>query len=210
MRPTMNQTGARWDTGLATSTAIRRNSSKTVSTSRISVLCMGWKVGVSRPATFDGPRLGVDYALKQKTPWRSDVDVTLRIRLNGLGFAITEVETLGFTLRLVGLATLVAERDTSHLLLMSMRKQGRSLPGKAFWRCAQMVLGPFVMGGLMNQINQDDPVWTNKKYLRRPAIADCDGPIHAYRRWVSQFIQKVQPGDGGQNPAATVPNQGRH
>ncbi|WAC92463.1 Rieske 2Fe-2S domain-containing protein [Mycobacterium sp. Aquia_213] len=145
------------------------------------------KVKVSRPATFDGPRLGVDYALKQKTPWRSDVDVTLRIRLNGLGFAITEVETLGFTLRLVGLATLVAERDTSHLLLMSIRKQGRSLPGKAFWRCAQMVLGPFVMGGLMNQINQDDPVWTNKKYLRRPAIADGDGPIHAYRRWVSQF-----------------------
>ena len=70
---------------------------------------------------------------------------------------------------------------------MSMRKQGDSLPGKAFWRCAQMVLGPFIMGGLMKQINQDDPVWANKKYLRRPAIGEGDGPIHAYRRWVSQF-----------------------
>jgi 3-Ketosteroid 9alpha-hydroxylase C-terminal domain len=47
--------------------------------------------------------------------------------------------------------------------------------------------GRFILRGLVGQLKQDDPVWVNKKYLRRPAIAEGDGPIHAYRRWASQF-----------------------
>jgi nitrite reductase/ring-hydroxylating ferredoxin subunit len=145
------------------------------------------KVRVTRPEPFDGPRLHVDYTYTQLTPWKSEVEITQRIRIDGLGCAITEADVLGFSLRLVGLATPIGERDTIQRLLVNVRKRGESLPSKAFWRCAQEVLWPFVMRKMMYQINQDHSVWNHKKYLHRPAIGEGDGPIHAYRRWASQF-----------------------
>ena len=103
------------------------------------------KVRVTRPEPFDGPRLHVDYTYTQLTPWKSEVEITQRIRIDGLGCAITEADVLGFSLRLVGLATPIGERDTIQRLLVNVRKRGESLPSKAFWRCAQEVLWPFVM-----------------------------------------------------------------
>jgi nitrite reductase/ring-hydroxylating ferredoxin subunit len=139
------------------------------------------------PPNFDGPRLRVDYTLTQPTPWKSGVDVKMRIRVDGLGFAVNEVETMGFSLRLFGLTTPVGERDTIHYLFVSVRKRGRSLAGRAMWRSIEKALGPIILRGMVNQVRQDESVWTHKKYLRRPAIAEGDGPIHAYRRWASQF-----------------------
>jgi len=136
---------------------------------------------------FDGPRMRVDYTYSQLTPWKSGVDVTMRIRINGLGFVVDEVDIRGLSLRVFSLATPVGERDTLQHLLVSVRKRGRSFVGRALWRCIEKMSGPFILRGLVDQIKQDDPVWTNKKYLRRPAIAEGDGPIHAYRRWASQF-----------------------
>jgi hypothetical protein len=139
------------------------------------------------PPMFDGPRMRVDYTYTQLTPWKSGVHVKMRIRNDGLGLVVDEVDMRGLSLRVFSLATPVSERDTLQHLLVSVRKRGRSLPGKAFWRGIEKMSGPFILRGLVDQIKQDDPVWTNKKYLRRPAIADGDGPIHAYRRWASQF-----------------------
>ena len=36
-------------------------------------------------------------------------------------------------------------------------------------------------------IDQDVPIWENKKFRPRPRLSDADGPIMAYRRWTQQF-----------------------
>lgn len=37
------------------------------------------------------------------------------------------------------------------------------------------------------QVREDKPIWENKAYLPRPALADTDGPFGKFRRWASQF-----------------------
>ena len=37
------------------------------------------------------------------------------------------------------------------------------------------------------QVREDRPIWENKAYLHRPALADTDGPIGKFRKWASQF-----------------------
>ncbi|WAC92462.1 Rieske 2Fe-2S domain-containing protein [Mycobacterium sp. Aquia_213] len=140
-----------------------------------------------KPPIFDGPRMRLDYTYTQLTPWNSGVDVEIRFRIDGFGVVVNEADLFGFSLRFFALWTPVGERDTIQYLLVSVRKRGRSPVGKAFWCGVEKMSGPFILRGLVDQIKQDESVWTNKKYLRRPAIAEGDGPIHAYRRWASQF-----------------------
>lgn len=37
------------------------------------------------------------------------------------------------------------------------------------------------------QVEQDMPIWNNKKYAGNPILCDGDGPIAKYRKWFSQF-----------------------
>ena len=144
-------------------------------------------VRLVEPPIFEGPRVRICGTYTQPTPWKSGVDLKIRFRIDGLGLVMNELDIFGFSLRFIALATQVGERDTIQHLLASVRKRGRTLVGKAFWGCIEKMSGPFILRGVMSQLKQDDPVWTNKKYLRRPAIGEGDGPIHAYRRWASQF-----------------------
>jgi nitrite reductase/ring-hydroxylating ferredoxin subunit len=158
-----------------------------IDTAHLSALHGFRNVGVSRPATFDGPRLRVDFTYTEPTSRTSGVDVKIRLRMDGLGLVADEFDMFGFSLRFIVLATPVGERDTIQHLLVNVRKRGRSPVGKAFWCGVEKAFGPFILRGMADQVKLDESVWTNKKYLRRPAIAEGDGPIHAYRRWVSQF-----------------------
>jgi nitrite reductase/ring-hydroxylating ferredoxin subunit len=144
-------------------------------------------VRLVEPATFDGPRLRVRYTLTQPTPWKSGVNVEMLIRADGLGFAVNEVEVGHWSMRLFGFTTPVGERETNHYLFVSVRKRGRSLAGKAMWRVIEKAAGPVILHGMISQVKQDESIWNYKKYLRRPAVAEGDGPIHAYRKWASQF-----------------------
>ena len=36
-------------------------------------------------------------------------------------------------------------------------------------------------------IEQDIPIWENKRYRERPLLSDADGPIMQFRRWYHQF-----------------------
>ncbi len=40
---------------------------------------------------------------------------------------------------------------------------------------------------VVRQMDQDIPIWENKKYLPKPMLCDGDGPIAEYRKWASQF-----------------------
>jgi 3-ketosteroid 9alpha-monooxygenase subunit A len=40
---------------------------------------------------------------------------------------------------------------------------------------------------IVKQMNEDIPIWENKKYFARPVLCDGDGPIAEFRRWAQQF-----------------------
>ncbi len=43
------------------------------------------------------------------------------------------------------------------------------------------------MRDLVKQINQDEPIWNNKRYTPRPIIVQGDGPVLAFRQAFSRF-----------------------
>jgi hypothetical protein len=49
-----------------------------------------------------------------------------------------------------------------------------------------------VVGG----VEQDIPIWNNKRYVENPILCDGDGPIAKYRKWFRQFYasQPTAPG----------------
>lgn len=45
------------------------------------------------------------------------------------------------------------------------------------------------MRDIVKQVNQDIPIWTNKRYQTEPLLVQGDGPILAYRRNYARFYQ---------------------
>ena len=46
-------------------------------------------------------------------------------------------------------------------------------------------------------VEQDFPIWENKRYYDRPRLCDGDGPVGDYRRWAAQFYA-----DGAESEAS--------
>jgi 3-ketosteroid 9alpha-monooxygenase subunit A len=47
---------------------------------------------------------------------------------------------------------------------------------------------------LEKQVNEDIPIWENKRHHERPVLCDGDGPISQYRDWCVQFYpERAQP-----------------
>lgn len=40
---------------------------------------------------------------------------------------------------------------------------------------------------IVHQVEQDIPIWENKRYVDSPVLCDGDGPIAKYRKWFQQF-----------------------
>ena len=49
------------------------------------------------------------------------------------------------------------------------------------------------MRDIVKQVNQDIPIWENKRYLPDPLLVQGDGPILAYRRNYQRFYQFDEP-----------------
>jgi nitrite reductase/ring-hydroxylating ferredoxin subunit len=48
-------------------------------------------------------------------------------------------------------------------------------------------VGDAFVAEIDRQVREDKPIWENKAYLARPALADTDGPFTKFRKWASQF-----------------------
>ena len=48
-------------------------------------------------------------------------------------------------------------------------------------------VGEAFVDEVCKQVQEDIPIWENKAYLPRPALADTDGPFMKFRKWASQF-----------------------
>ena len=50
-------------------------------------------------------------------------------------------------------------------------------------------VGAALIRDLEKQMNQDIPIWENKKYFAKPMLCDGDGRIGVYRKWFRQFVE---------------------
>ena len=60
-------------------------------------------------------------------------------------------------------------------------------------------VGEAFVNEVSRQLLEDKPIWENKTFVERPALADTDGPFLQFRQWAAQFY--VDPADS----TATTP-----
>jgi 3-ketosteroid 9alpha-monooxygenase subunit A len=62
-------------------------------------------------------------------------------------------------------------------------------------------VGEAFVNEVHKQVIEDGPIWENKAFLPRPALADTDGPFMKFRKWASQFYAEgIDDGTGGWTP----------
>lgn len=135
------------------------------------------EVRMLRDAVADGPYLSTAYSAVQPPGLRFEFDT----QIFGLGYSLVNVcvPRLNIDARLWVLPTPIDEERLTLRLAASTRG--------AFGRA----VNPILLWGLARGASQDFPIWENKRFVERPALADGDGPIGLYRRWARQFYEDV-------------------
>lgn len=76
---------------------------------------------------------------------------------------------------------LITPIDQSHIHMRFAYKKNRKLNASADF------LADCFIHAANKQVEEDIPIWENKRYRDNPILCDGDGPIHQFRRWFSQF-----------------------
>jgi 3-ketosteroid 9alpha-monooxygenase subunit A len=115
-----------------------------------------------------------------KTP-QGKTKGSVEVHLHGFGFTLTRFRGIVETL-LVSSATTIDEDYVELRFAFTVRKlvnqDVTSTVGQAFIR------------EVTRQLEQDIPIWENKRYIERPMLVDGDGPIALFRRWAKQFYSE--------------------
>jgi len=146
-------------------------------------------------AVTDGPCLRTAFAVEQPLPWSwSALAFEFDTEIYGLGYSLVNlrVPRLDLEARLWVLPTPIDDRRLPLRLAASLRAPSRQLPARRFVEAA---LTELVLFGLARGAKQDFPIWENKRYVERPALAAGDGPIGLYRRWARQFYDEWTTAD---------------
>jgi nitrite reductase/ring-hydroxylating ferredoxin subunit len=146
-----------------------------------------------RGAVTDGPYLSTAFAADHPLPLllRRTLEFEFETEIFGLGYSLVNarVPRFGLEARLWVLPTPIDEERLTLRLAASIRRSRRRLP--------EGLLAKLVLAGFAYDARQDFPIWENKRYLPRPALAQGDGPIGMYRRWALQFYDAPsRDGDG--------------
>ncbi len=137
----------------------------------------------------DGPYLSTaffaEHPLPSPLPWRC-VAFEFETQIYGLGYSLVDVRVHRprLEVRLWVLPTPIDERRLTLRLAASVRAPARRLPAA---RVLDRAVAQLVLWGFARGAKQDFPIWENKQYRERPALAGGDGPIGLYRRWARQF-----------------------
>ncbi len=128
---------------------------------------------------FEGSSLVVEQVMKVTAVHAAGIEVHSRTTTNGPGIVAVEVKQGPLDMLTYITQTPVEDERCEVRLNFSMRL----LPdASATERIA--ALNERITRA---QFEQDVPIWENKCYRARPALADGDGPVAEYRRWFAQF-----------------------
>jgi phenylpropionate dioxygenase-like ring-hydroxylating dioxygenase large terminal subunit len=155
------------------------------------------KPGVESYET-DGPVARMRFAQSFPTP-AGLVEGRIDTDAHGPGIALTWFTGLIDT-GLLGCAVPVDEERCELRFNFVVRQQGDA--------AATSSLADAFVEEIHSQTVEDVPVWENKAYVPRPALADNDGPIMKFRRWAGQFYAEgVLDGDELWEPAPPAERQ---
>lgn len=125
----------------------------------------------------DGPVTRMRSTQKFPTP-RGVVDGRIDADQYGPGFSIVRFTGIVDTF-LMGCNTPVEANSCEMRFNFCVRKLGDD--------ALSSTVGDAFVAEIDRQVREDKPIWENKAYLTRPALADTDGPFTKFRRWASQF-----------------------
>lgn len=135
------------------------------------------------PRTVAEPKGHVLHAVSKTlmvTP-KGNVDGQVDVQAHGFGFTTNRFTGIVETL-LIGTATTIDEEYVQLRFSFTLKKLGdkkiTSSVGEAFMR------------EIKRQLEQDIPIWENKRYVPRPMLADGDGPVGVFRKWARQFYSE--------------------
>jgi len=121
--------------------------------------------------------------IEMKTP-RGDVRGGIDSHQAGMGFATTRFTGICETLEVATTTPIDAERVHVRYAFVQPKQGGQDPVGGA---------AGAIIRDIVKQMNEDVPIWENKRYVPRPALCEGDGPIAAFRRWCEQFYPEDDP-----------------
>jgi nitrite reductase/ring-hydroxylating ferredoxin subunit len=127
---------------------------------------------------MDGPRTKMRSIQKFPTP-RGVVDGRIDADSYGPGFSVIHFAGIVDTV-LMGCNTPVSANSCHMRFSFRVRKLGDDA-------ALNSTVGQAFVDEIHKQVQEDTPIWENKAYLARPALADTDGPFTKFRKWASQF-----------------------
>lgn len=125
-----------------------------------------------------------------------EVLVHLNVTMRGLGHLISMTHVPEHDIRArQRLFPIPVTRDS---IVLRCLVNTKVMPDAAFTaQIAEQMYQAFVF-----DFARDFPIWENKVYVDRPALAKGDGPIGAYRNWAKRFY--LESGNGNGNGAHAV------
>jgi phenylpropionate dioxygenase-like ring-hydroxylating dioxygenase large terminal subunit len=154
-------------------------------------------IQVHKNLETDGPFLTAKYSMERQAfafSKSKKIYSEFEIHQWGLGYARVEVSVPAMNLRSrqFVLATPIDEKNMFLRIGMSIQSLEKSsqihplltvLP-KGLVESIVLKAG---IKGYIHDVYQDFKIWQNKKVVHPPALAEGDGPIMPYRKWVKQF-----------------------
>lgn len=96
----------------------------------------------------------------------------------GLGISVNSFE--GAAPARVVIARTPVDEQLSEITVVFVPKNQRDTEATALF-------GKALMERIASEVEQDIPIWENKRYAQHPALTKGDGPIAAWRNWCQQF-----------------------
>ncbi|MFT3766037.1 MAG: Rieske 2Fe-2S domain-containing protein [Minicystis sp.] len=152
-------------------------------------------VRVLREARTEGPYLNARYAMKRGL-WPLGklgiaIDTEFDVHVHGLGYSLVEVDIKGIGMRTRHLVGSTPSKD-GHIdlnlgLSVEEPKAPDALRDRLPIRQISQAIARIAFRIFRHDVMQDFDIWQHKRYVARPALAQGDGPVGLYRKWVQQF-----------------------
>jgi phenylpropionate dioxygenase-like ring-hydroxylating dioxygenase large terminal subunit len=144
----------------------------------------------------DGHQSSMKSIQKFPTP-RGVVDGRIDADSYGPGFSVIHFAGIVDTV-LLGCNTPVDDNTCEMRFTFTVARMGDA--------ALESTVGDAFVAEINRQVTEDKPIWENKAYLPRPALADTDGPFTKFRRWASQFyFEPFDQDDGPFEPTDSYP-----
>lgn len=157
-----------------------------------------------QPLKVTGALLEAVYGFRRPRAFalQDEIEAEIAIHQHGLGYALVEVTLPKLGLRTRQMVLTMPLGDDRIVLRIAMAVHKGLRPSQLHpligWLPAGWLAERIVDRGILgyrDDVAQDLPIWENKVHLPRPALADGDGPIGAYRKWARQFYPRPQAAD---------------